>query len=97
MKTVTTVALFAALVFVGGCEKKNVPLGGECKYDEDCDKNGVACLIAPEAETGYCTKPCELSTGGLNANTEPQCPDSMTCERAASGHFVLGATYCVKK
>jgi hypothetical protein len=97
MKTMITMALFAALVLAGGCEKKNVPLGGECKYDEDCDKNGVACLIAEGAETGYCTKPCQLSTGGLNDATEQQCPESMACERAAQEHFVLGASFCVKQ
>jgi hypothetical protein len=96
MKTMWTGALLAALVFVGGCDSKNVPPGGECKYDQDCDKNSAACLIAAGAEAGYCTRACQLSTGGLNG-TQPQCPKGMVCQPADQEHFVLGSTYCVKQ
>lgn len=94
MKTLLLVVL---AIGSSACNKHNVPLGGACDANEDCDTSTLGCFKPPGQDKGYCSQTCQVTPLPGVKPGGPGCESAgLVCKKADSAHRLLGEEFCVK-
>ncbi len=87
--------LLCALVVSAACNKHDVPLGGACSVNEDCDQTALACVKPAGAAQGFCSTTCSIAPPGTTVQSNVSCERAgLTCQKHATPHPILQDAYC---